>query len=131
MNTNNDELKKQLDDIHIGSVEMFKRIEINKGKIDDIKVELNQIKKVIKPKRGRPQTAWGLSKDPIYVKEYNKERYERDRLKLLENSKEKVYCECCNKDVSKGNLSKHKKSRKHDKAIIEELKAQRDRGNKL
>ena len=64
MNTNNDELKKQLDNMHIGNVEMFKqlddihistvdmfkRIQIGNKQLDDIEAELNKIKKVIKPK---------------------------------------------------------------------------------
>ena len=73
--------------------------------IEEIEVETKKERKNTK--------AFGLSKDPVYVKEYNLKRYESNRDKLLENAKEKVYCYCCEKDINKSNMSKHEKTKKH------------------
>jgi len=81
--------------------------------IEEIKKE-QPIKKPI----GRPASANHLSKDPDYVKKYNKLKYEKNRLKLLEDAKIKIYCECCEKYVNNSNRSKHIKSEKHQLKLL-------------
>ena len=54
-----------------------------------------------------------LSKTKDYIKEYNKKRYQKDRLKLLEKMKEKYRCECCKVDVLKYYKNKHELTKKH------------------
>jgi hypothetical protein len=54
------------------------------------------------------------------IKEYRKQYYEKNRATILEKKKqhtsEKMKCEC-GKEVSKGNLSRHQKSKKHLKNL--------------
>jgi hypothetical protein len=53
------------------------------------------------------------SKTPEYVKKYNTEYYQKTRTKRLEAIKEKIYCDICCCDVSKGRLQRHNKTKKH------------------
>ena len=40
------------------------------------------------------------------TKEYNKNYYEKNKEKHLKNLKQKIYCECCDKHISKVNMQK-------------------------
>jgi hypothetical protein len=72
----------------------------------------------IKKKIGRPPSAFGLSKHPDYVKEYNKIRYELNKETALEYARMKKHCDCCNTDVAQSNFSKHCKSKSHVKKYL-------------
>jgi len=73
------------------------------NKIEDIQIETKR----------KNTKAFGLSKDSIYIKEYNMKRYQLNRDKLLNYAKEKIYCECCDCSISRGKLSCHEKTKKH------------------
>lgn len=53
------------------------------------------------------------SKTKDYVKKYNKTYYEKNRLKRLQDMKQKVRCEVCDCELTVGKLTLHKKSKKH------------------
>jgi hypothetical protein len=82
-------------------------------------IKESQIPVEEKPKRGRPATKEGKSKSPEVVKQYNKERYQRDREKLLLDATQKYFCRACNKEIAKGNKSKHEKTGLHHENMIE------------
>jgi peroxiredoxin len=50
---------------------------------------------------------------PSNKSEYMKDYYSKNKDKLKENSIKKVYCECCNKEISKANWNKHIKNKVH------------------
>ncbi len=60
------------------------------------------------------------SKSPEYVKKYNEEYYQKTKAKRLAAEKEKVHCDVCNCDVSKGRLQKHKKTQRHIANIVQD-----------
>lgn len=87
----------------------------------------------VKRSRGRPlKTPGKSSKDKDVTKEYQKNYYQKNRAKLLEqskaNSKIKVKCDLCHKSIAKGNLSLHqstelcKKKRNRIKNLFQDLK---------
>ena len=45
--------------------------------------------------------------------------YQNNALKILANGRERIICEVCNKDLARGSLSKHKKSKEHQNNILE------------
>jgi hypothetical protein len=47
------------------------------------------------------------------TKEYNKNYYEKNKEKHLKNLKQKIYCECCDKHISKVNMQKHNATKGH------------------
>lgn len=60
------------------------------------------------------------SKDKEYVKEYNKKYYAKNKEKHLKNIKhmtEKVVCEICDREISRGKLSVHNKTKIHQKNL--------------
>jgi hypothetical protein len=81
--------------------------------------QINEIKK----KRGRKAIVEGLivSKSPEYVKVYNKNFYEMNKEHISEYNKKKSHCDCCNKDLSISNFSKHCKSKKHVKNKLKNI----------
>ena len=52
-----------------------------------------------------------------HKKEYDKNYYENNKDKIKEYKKEKVLCEVCNCSVRRGDLSTHKKTKKHIKNL--------------
>jgi len=48
-------------------------------------------------------------------KEQNRKYGMEHRDSLNENARERIHCECCDKNISRGDLSKHKKTAKHIK----------------
>jgi hypothetical protein len=55
------------------------------------------------------------SKEPEYVKNYNKSYYEKNKDKLLTFANQKKLCECCQKEYQQANFSRHIKSTIHKK----------------
>jgi len=53
------------------------------------------------------------SKEKEYVKNYNKEYYEKTREARLNDVKQIVTCNVCNCNITKGKMTLHKKSNKH------------------
>jgi hypothetical protein len=53
------------------------------------------------------------SKEKEYVKNYNKEYYEKTREARLNDMKQIVTCDVCNCNITKGKMTLHKKSNKH------------------
>lgn len=53
------------------------------------------------------------SKTPEYVKQYNDAYYQKTRSKRLADIKEKVHCDVCDCQVSKGRFQRHKLTKKH------------------
>lgn len=47
------------------------------------------------------------------LSQYAKEKYLKNKEKILENIRQKINCEICNCEINKGELSRHKKSKKH------------------
>ena len=76
---------------------------MEEDKIEDIEIETKR----------KNTKAFGLSKNEIYIKEYNKMYYIKNREKALDYAKEKLYCECCDCTISRGKLSCHEKTKKH------------------
>ena len=54
-----------------------------------------------------------LSKDKEYIKNYNTEYYQKTKIKRLEDAKQRVTCDICNKEMSSSHKSKHDKSSIH------------------
>lgn len=72
------------------------------------KIEGNQNEK---RNRGRPRNDPDKhSKDKDQAKEYQKQYYEKNKEKLLNEMKTKVACEYCFRNVNKYNLPSHQKS---------------------
>jgi hypothetical protein len=63
------------------------------------------MEEIIKPTR--------KSKDKEYIKNYNKEYYNKTRVARLNDIKQKVRCELCDKELTKGKLTNHNKSKTH------------------
>ena len=53
------------------------------------------------------------SKNAEYVKNYNSKYYQKTKAKRLADMKEKLHCDLCDCNVSKGRLQKHQKTKKH------------------
>lgn len=54
-----------------------------------------------------------VSKSKAYVQNYNKEYYKLNRAKTLEYMAEKIDCEVCNCQISRGKKAQHCRSKKH------------------
>lgn len=94
--------------------------EIINDVIDNIIEEQKEIIEIPKLKRkGRPPSKEGKSKEPEFIKEYNKERYQKNREKLLIDATSRYHCRACNKDIAKSNKSKHDKTISHHENMIE------------
>lgn len=57
--------------------------------------------------------------NPDIMAKCRKTYYEKNKDKIFENQKQKRYCDCCDKMISKGNYSTHKKTKKHIQNNIE------------
>ncbi len=57
-------------------------------------------------------------------KEYNKVYYQQNKDKHLEYISEKIECEICNVNISRGNMHVHKKTKKH---LIKQKKIEDER----
>lgn len=60
--------------------------------------------------------------------EYNKKYYQKNREKILDDFAKKVYCKCCEKNLTKSNFQFHKNSRKH---IMNEKNQDKNQDKKL
>lgn len=48
-----------------------------------------------------------------YMAEYNKQYYAKNRERIRQMMKEKIYCEVCKKQVARHNYSRHKTTERH------------------
>ena len=107
-----------------GNWENWEMIEIEKynavDKLDALKKEryfLEELKATLN-KKIPSRTKKEYDKEwkeayPEYKKEYDKEYYEVNKEKLNQNKKEKITCEC-GSIISKGEIAKHKRTKKHE-----------------
>lgn len=54
--------------------------------------------------------------DKAKKSEYNRKYYNKNKVKILSQLKNKITCEC-GAIISKGNIATHKKTKKHHKSI--------------
>ena len=59
------------------------------------------------------------------TKEYYKKYYQDHKDKMDTRTKSKSYCECCDKFIRNGNLSRHKLTMKH----LKKQNEQKEKGN--
>ena len=53
------------------------------------------------------------SKEKEYIKNYNKDYYQKTREARLEDNQQIVFCDFCNCNITKGKMNLHKKTNKH------------------
>lgn len=49
-----------------------------------------------------------MDENNLLTMEYNKNYYNKNKQKILDQMKLKVICDCCNKSVNKSHLNRHK-----------------------